>query len=167
MQKKHKPQSPNGSGHKWIMAHLGYDDDWCLLWPFTPKSSGYGQFMLDGKFHQSHRYMCRMVHGEPPTEKHQAAHSCGNPRCCNPRHLSWKTPSENQADREKHGTHQNGKRWKLTPAKVAAIRLLDGDEPVNVTAQRFGVTEASIRQIQTRQTWRTGQRVAGGFQRTA
>jgi hypothetical protein len=49
----------------------------------------------------AHRAMCRLIHGNPPTPKHQAAHSCGNGRrgCVHPGHLRWATDAENRAER--------------------------------------------------------------------
>lgn len=50
--------------------------------------------------------MCQKAHGDPPSPKHDAAHSCGRGHegCVNPNHLSWKTKKQNQADRITHGT---------------------------------------------------------------
>ena len=85
----------------------------------------------------------------------------GDEGCVNKRHLSWKTPRGNQLDR-----HENGAgwvRWKLTPEQVAEIRPLKGLELTTVTAKRYGVTETTIRHIQSGKTWKTGRKVAGGF----
>lgn len=100
--------SNRGSGKtiQWIQDHLSYPhDDWCLIWPFS-RTRGYGQFGYLGKGYYAHRYMCELVHGAAPSPEHQAAHSCGNgvEGCVNPKHLSWKTQSENQLDCRQHGT---------------------------------------------------------------
>jgi hypothetical protein len=80
---------------KWLEDHVGYDKDDCLIWPFS-STRGYGHFKCNGVRSYAHRYMCTLVHGEPPSDEHQASHSCGkgHQKCVSPRHLSWKTQSE-------------------------------------------------------------------------
>lgn len=73
--------------------------DECILWPFG-RSIGYGQIRIDGKPHRVHNVVCRHFHGEPQGRRYQAAHSCGNKLCANPRHLRWATPVENRRDYE-------------------------------------------------------------------
>lgn len=143
----------------WLMERVAHQGDDCLLWPFSVGSSGYGGVAILKKFHYAHRYMCQLAHGEPPTEKHHARHSCNNPRCVNPRHLSWGTSSDNQFDRKSRGRP----RFKLTPEKVAEIRAHKGIELVTVTAARYGVTEVTIRHIQSGKTWQTDNYRFGGF----
>lgn len=142
------------TGYIWIMANAGHEDDECLLWPFCISTPGYGQFAHEGKLHSSHRYMCRLKNGDPPTSRSQAAHSCGNRRCCNPNHLSWKSPSDNQRDRRHHGTNCRIK-TKITRLQAAQIRQLKGVETAIQTAARYGITESNVRQIQEGKTWRT------------
>lgn len=160
------PDAPgNNLLMRWIRQHRDYDADWCLIWPFARGRSGYGSYGRNGKVHYVHRYMCEHAHGPSPSPKHQAAHSCGRGQhgCVNPRHVSWKTASENQLDRRQHGTTMNGKKHKLTPEQVAEIRASKGKEKVTATAARFGVTETNIRQIQSGKIWRTGTYAHGGF----
>lgn len=149
-------------GLTWMVNALQCKQDDCLLWPFSVSSSGYPQFLAFGKLYRAHRYVCEKAHGLPPTPKHQAAHSCGNPKCVNPRHLSWKTARENQLDRERHGTAKRpGRRWTLTPQDVAEIRA--SRDKSTVLAGRYRVTEANIRQIRAGKIWKTGNYVTGGF----
>lgn len=80
-----------------------YDGDECLIWPYARTPAGYG--VLDGhKIKVVSRRLCEEAYGPPPTPKHHAAHSCGNGHlgCVTRRHLSWKTPKENGADRIAH-----------------------------------------------------------------
>lgn len=140
----------NGKGIKWIKAHLDYQGDDCLPWPFA-KDSHVGRGMLgwNGKHYWAHRLMCILAHGEPPADKPQTAHSCGNGHlgCVNPRHLSWSNQSDNHKDRRKHGTAKTGigNRSRLTAEQVAKIRALKGKQPQLETARQFGISHANVR----------------------
>lgn len=138
----------------WFAEHRDYKSDACLLWPFGRNSTGYGTMGRKDKMFYAHRYMCELTHGQAPAG-YQASHSCGRGAdgCCNPKHITWKTPSENQKDRVKHGT-ATGRRRKLTEAQVAEIRARGNIEQPASMAARFGVTEANIRQIISGKTWR-------------
>src|SRR6478735_5284661 len=94
-----------------INVALQHKTDECLIWPFARGGNGYAYASLDGKVGTVHRYVCRKVNGEPPTPKHDAAHSCGkgHEACISPVHLSWKTRKENCADMMRHGTHYRQK----------------------------------------------------------
>lgn len=89
---------------EWVLAILPYDGDDCLKWPYATDKDGYGLGELGGKIRRAHRYVCTLVNGDPPTPKHEAAHSCGNGHlgCVNPRHLRWATTLENQRERWRH-----------------------------------------------------------------
>ncbi len=152
-----------GRALAWLREHASYQGDDCLLWPFSKYRGGYGQFGLNGKLCKAHRYMCELVHGPAPSPAHETAHSCGKGHngCVSPKHLSWKTHSENQIERRRHGTQNKGRGWKLTPDDVAAIRA-SAEKPKDLAA-RYGVGENNIRQILWRKTWRTGKRETGGF----
>ena len=143
---------------RWIRDHLDYPHkDYCLIWPFGRHKTGYGMMSLGQKKRTApHRYICEVIHGPPPSPKHHAAHSCGRGTdgCVNPHHVSWKTNSENQLDRQ----HKGGPRNKLTPEQAIEIRNLKGLEHDYVTAKRFGVTEITVRQIQAGKMWRNPKR---------
>ena len=157
---------------EWIAAHVGYDGDDCLIWPYA-LSRGYAQVPLPGgKVRKGSRIMCILAHGEPPTRKHEAAHTCGrgNIGCINPKHLSWKTRSENQQDRRAHGTQGRGREmnergigYKLDPAKVAEIRAIGDKESKEELGRRYGVTPSNIAKILMGKTWPTGDYSLRGF----
>ena len=124
--------------------------DDCLPYPFCRDSKGYGQCGLNGKVLRAHRLMCQIAWGDPPTPKHQAGHDCGNGAkgCCNPRHLSWKTNGENQLDKRRHGTHDNGGGrtggGKLTKEQIKQIQALRGVVPITALADMYGVKRGTI-----------------------
>lgn len=134
-----------GLGIKWMREHVAHEGDECLIWPIGRYANGYGAMSLDGVSYYAHRYMCELAHGPAPTG-HEAAHSCGNGHggCVNPQHLSWKTPSENQRDRNAHGT--NGKRpsWRLTREQRDEIAALKGTITQREIAARYGVSFQTI-----------------------
>lgn len=136
---------------------LHHNSEECLHWPFTTVT-GYGQLLVGGKPTLAHRYVCTLIHGEPPTPDHEAAHSCGKGHlaCVAPSHLSWKTRTENQADRLVHGTHNRGERCphsKLTEAQVKTILSLRGKVAVKEIAAKFGVGPSAICEIHKRRNW--------------
>lgn len=144
----------------WIRdVALPYQGEDCLIFPFGRSRDGYASIGRAGKNTKVHRLICQRIHGDPPTPKHHAAHSCNNGHngCVNPRHLRWKTPGENHKEAKPHP------RYKLNEQQVAEIRQLRGAEKPHVTAGRYGVTEATIRKIQNGTNWPTGKRGLLGF----
>lgn len=144
----------------WLLAHVGYQGDECLIWPFGKDSRGYGQVSWNRKIRRAHRVMCQLVHGDPPTPEHHAAHSCGNGHkgCVHPQHVSWKTASENQLDRRKHGTHGGSMGFGLTKLNMraaTAIRAARGKVTQKRLAEIYGVSDATIRDVQAGRYWRS------------
>lgn len=151
--------TPKGELLRWVhdvaMHHTG---DECLIWPYGKDRYGYGTLVADGKRIVASRYVCELAHGAHPTPNHEAAHSCGNGRngCVNRNHLSWKTRTENQADRLEHGTHNRGARQggaKLTEDDAREIIALKGIEMQSKLAERFGVARTTIASIHQGRNW--------------
>lgn len=133
---------------------LTYDGDECLTWPFSKTAAGYAD--INGQY--VHRMLCEEANGPPPTPRHHAAHSCGHGHlaCVTKRHLDWKTPKQNNADKLRHGTEQRGERHgqaKLTEPEVRAIRALKGTMLQKEIAGQFGIDPAYVGQIQRRECW--------------
>jgi hypothetical protein len=139
--------------------------DECWLWIGDTIKKGYGRLTIyNGKSRNllAHRVVHFIATGEWPIN---VIHSCDNPPCCNPKHLSGGTMVDNMADMKSKGRayypgptnpvrgeeHHNSK---LTPTCVTAIRRLHA---IGVYASHlsraFGVTEQNIAAILTRKSW--------------
>lgn len=123
-----RPNKGKGKAFSWLATNAGYQGQECLIWPFARDGGGYGQLINDGKRCGAHRLMCALANGSPPAGAIvNAAHECGNGHlgCVSPRHLVWKTKSENEADRVKHGTDSRGEKCVksvMTAAQVIEAR---------------------------------------------
>lgn len=150
-----KTRPGNGEARRYFLdVVLTYDGDECLVWPFFRDPQGYGR--VSGQLVT--RAACQMLYGDPPTPKHEAAHSCGKGHegCCTPRHLSWKTRLENEADKETHGTKAIGQRngqSRLTDANVQEIRSLKGVISQQEIGKRFGVSQSHVNDILNHRNW--------------
>lgn len=140
-----------GRNYEWLIARVGYDGDDCLIWPFG-KTNGYG--VLGAGY--AHRIMCALVNGPAPSPNHEAAHSCGrgHEACVHPKHVRWKTKSENQLDRTAHGTRNTwAARGKLTPEEAEQIRLLKGVKPQREIAAMFNTSRSNVSFIHCGKAW--------------
>lgn len=145
----------------WIQANKNHDGDECLIWPFhRSPGDGYGRIHRNGNgpITTASRFMLETTQGPPPSNKHEAAHSCGQGHqgCVNPKHLYWATPAENQDDRVTHGTSNRGtQQWKakLTEDDVRQIRAAIGTESQLAIAARYGVDPSVISDIKRGKKW--------------
>lgn len=149
-------KTAHGVPLEWLRKHVAHDGDECLVWPFAKNAGTYGRIRYDGRAEFVHRVMCKEARGPQPTPEHEVAHSCGNNRCVNPRHLRWATTVENQADRVAHGTSNRGSRHgcsKLSEDDVREIRSLHGKVARREIADRFGVRPSTVNLIVRGVTW--------------
>lgn len=152
------PTKGNEKGYAFLAALVDHQGDECAIWPMSRDKHGRGMVGHNGWHGWAHRLMCKLAHGEPPTPKHTAAHTCGKGHtgCVNPRHLAWKTQKENLADCVEHGTqgrHHYGPVGKLTLDQVAKIRELEPTHTQGQLAAMFGVAEGTINDIWRGRTW--------------
>ena len=133
-----------------------YLDGWitfgCIPAPSEPSWSlpkPYAYIYKDGARYTAHNYALRQAVGEPPAGKTQAAHTCRMAYCCNPAHLSWKSPKENAADKHRDGTHQSGDKAghrKLWADDVREMKRLydEGGWTHATLAERYGVVRQTV-----------------------
>lgn len=143
---------------KWLEKHKSYRGKECISWPFSTNGTGRGTIKFRGVQTSAPRAMCTLAHGYPPTDMHQAAHSCGGGGngCLNPRHLRWATPTENEADKVIHGTLRKGtdiNTSKLSESDVREIRKRIGHQTGVSIARQYGITPAMVSNIKLRISW--------------
>ncbi len=128
-------------------------------WNFQTKDENtvYGRFSAAGRTLVAHRVAYLMTHGSIPDGK-VLIHSCDNPMCCNPAHLSVATQSENMVDmvskkrREYEGSKNPSSDF--TEEDVLNIkRLLFEGKKVKDVAAQYNVTFQSIYQIGRGKDW--------------
>lgn len=145
-----------GEAAAYVEIAAAFEGDECLQWPFYITYDGYGRVQFRSRGMHAHRAVCIFAHGEPSSPDHEAAHSCDNRACVNPRHIRWATPKENAADRMIHGKRILGEthpRAKLTYDDVRTIRELRGVVPVKELAERFNVSRSAISMVTTGRNW--------------
>ena len=120
------------------------DADVC--WPWKGKiykKDGRPYFTVEGKRRPSYVIVLEL-HSGVRQDKQVARHSCDNPVCCNPDHLSWGTHQDNMNDmkeRDRHG---------LPATVVRAIQKLlsEGTTQASI-AKLYGVSREAISAIST------------------
>lgn len=89
----------------------------------------------------------------------QVMHSCDNPPCVNPHHLSVGTNADNVRDKVSKNRQYKPKGEKHPQAKlcekdVLAIRKSRGVITGRKLATQFGISEEYVYEIWTRQSWK-------------
>lgn len=138
------------------------DDDECWEWMGATNALGYGSFFVEkvgGVIRTSlaHRMGYQLEVGQIPAGA-LVLHSCDNPPCVNPAHLSLGTNLDNAADRESRGRggQPKGSRSgnaKLTEADIREIRDLYPFMTQDDLAMRFGVCQTTISRIVLGKSW--------------
>jgi hypothetical protein len=132
----------------------------CWLWNGTQDKDGYGSYG-NGKCGdtRAHRISWRLAHGMAMIPSGMCVcHSCDNPSCVNPDHLSLGTSRQNTQDAVKKRRHAFGERraHKLTAEQVAAIREALVNAPLRTAkrlAAEYGVSKQTISAIKTGAKW--------------
>lgn len=134
--------------------------DECWNWQAGTNKDGYGFFALKSKCVRAHRVAYELATGKLPSEL-KVLHSCDNPACCNPAHLSLGTQLQNMKDRNQKGrqarqTGETNGGHKLTLEDVQEIRRLYklGGTSQREIAKEFGISRAQAGRITSGQNWK-------------
>ncbi len=131
-------------------------DGGCWNWRAGLKGGGYGVFWLDGALRGAHRASLFLYRGLSLETPMDAMHSCDNPKCVNPDHLSYGTRAENMRDASTKGRTVNVSDWggtknpkaKLTSTARAQLELdLRDHLPTREIATKHGITMVRVQQI--------------------
>lgn len=149
-----------GEVHEWLERHKDYRGDGCLIWPYAKLPDGYGRLNFRGLSMRASRAMCILAHGQPPSDLHQAAHSCGKggDACVHPEHVRWATPVENMQDAVEQGTISHGEARPmaiLTDVAVADIRVrVSQGEGQAALAREYNVSVGTLNEVVLYKTWK-------------
>lgn len=127
------------------------------LFKIKHKTVFYWMFGIPGSSCTAHIAVCEAFHGPKPSPTHQVAHIDGDGLNNRPWNLAWKTPRENDADKDIHGTRQRGAKHgmaKVGDADIVPIfEAIASGETVNDVAARYGVAKTTISAIINRKNW--------------
>lgn len=132
--------------------------DGCWGWKGATDKDGYPAFKgeFDGvKYNKAHRYSYARSYGEHPGSM-LVMHSCDNPTCTNPDHLTLGTPQDNMRDKVAKGRMrvpkgENAGHALLTEPQVLAI-LADPRSYQEIAAD-YGVKASTIGSVKSRKSW--------------
>jgi len=135
----------------WSKVDKSGGDDACWIWTGRVDRNGYGHPWFMGKPQYAHRIAYMLSNERDPAEL-DVLHSCDNPACCNPLHLSLGTQTDNNADRDAKGRQARGERCghlKLTDVQVASMRALweTGTYTKKRLSLLFGVSDTHVGHI--------------------
>jgi hypothetical protein len=131
----------------------------CWFWTKQKDKDGYGKIWFEGKTVRTHRVSWMLDKGEMPPVDRMVLHSCDNPACVNPEHLSLGDVILNAQDalsRDRYRRGQTHSMSKLTEEDVREIRMLSeqGGTTRRQLADRFHTTPENINAIVRRRTWK-------------
>lgn len=130
-------------------------------WPWKGYSShqaGYGRLVWRRHLYHAHRLAHEVAHGPIPARLY-VLHSCDNPPCCNPDHLSVGTNQDNLRDAAAKGRTARANAL-LTWDSVAEIRRRAASgETGQSLATAFGISKSAACRVINGTTWN---RATGG-----
>ena len=126
----------------------------CWEWRACKNEKGYGVYGSNRKTYKAHRFAYQLTHGSIP-EGACLLHTCDNPACCNPDHLTTGTRADNNRDMVAKGRHKCGgtktpvEKCNYKRGKDHHNRKLNEDAVRNIR-ETYAAGGASMMQIATR-----------------
>ena len=133
-------------------TQMGEPSD-CWEYQGTIAANGYGRISRQWAHRMAYLYW--HPNTGAITDGMAVRHSCDNPPCCNPHHLSLGTNADNTQDKVERGRQLRGATVpssKLTEDDVRAIR---SDPRINTEiAADYGISSPTVTEIKRRKTWK-------------
>lgn len=134
-----------------VLAKVMTNENGCWIWMAARTQGGYGALWLDGEVKYVHRVVGVLFLALDEHSGQYVLHECDTRSCCNPNHLRLGSHADNMADASAKGRLSK----KLKPQDVIEIRRLRAEGRTQKDlATRYGVSRATIQQIERRETWR-------------
>lgn len=123
----------------WGNVKVGAPDE-CWEWQRGRTKLGYGKMQANKKPVGAHRVACELAHGPIP-DGMVVMHSCDNPPCCNPAHLSIGTYKDNGRDMNIKGRMSR----KLNADDIVAMRnsYAQGTS-LQSLAEHFNISDSQV-----------------------
>lgn len=132
-------------------------DNGCLVWTGVVDKDGYGRRGVQIGEKRAHRYAYARANGDIPKGM-LVRHSCDNPACCEPSHLSLGSQADNIKDKVLRNRQAKGSligKALLTEDMVREIRALYASGMTQTQiAGMFPVTQSSVSLIVLRKQWK-------------
>ena len=118
-------------------------------------ANGYRQIDLGGgQRSYAHRIAWEVANGRAVPDGLKVLHSCDNPRCVNPAHLSVGTQAENIHESIRKGRYNTFGVQKLNASQVLEIRARGANgEPQRTIAASFGIARNTVSGILNHKSW--------------
>lgn len=128
----------------------------CWVWLGTRNEFGYGIVITGNKSLRAHRVSYEAFKGDVPPDK-VVMHSCDNPSCVNPEHLSVGSKTDNNRDAVRKNRHAHGEKnghAKLTAEQVKMIKESAYEGTQASLAKKLGVHQSVISKIKSGNRWK-------------
>ena len=133
----------------------------CLEWQRGLFTSGYGAFGYQGNVVRTHRLAYELFHGRPIAEGMFICHSCDNPKCVTPAHLTEGTQQQNMDDMTSRNRQARLNGETNGSSKLTAVQVLEIREKYEKIedcthrslANEYGVSKTTITDIISNKHW--------------
>lgn len=127
----------------------------CWVWNGKRRKDGYGVIWVGSRERRAHRFSLEMIVGPLSPDK-KVLHSCDNPPCVRPEHLSVGTQKDNLLDmrnKDRNPFNRRGTahpRARFSPQAILAIRQLKQiGTPQREIAELYGVCQQTVSNVIT------------------
>ena len=133
--------------------------DYCWIWQGTTDKDGYGKFSSD--WLRAHRFSWELHNNKKIPKGMFVLHSCDNPPCVNPEHLSLGTHKDNMRDAKRKGRKyvkdfigSDNNNAKLKEKQVKKIKNMIKNKIKDAEiAKEYNVTPGCIATIRRGERW--------------
>lgn len=132
--------------------------DECWIWQAGQTGTGYGQVKVPGRGpSKAHRVAYELANGPIPAGHGYhgtvVMHSCDEPLCCNPRHLSLGTQAQNLRDMAEKGRRKGERSPNAKLTEEQALYIKHSNRSARSIALDLGVRPETAQHIRRGTRW--------------